>query len=513
MRSMSFQWSLNRRAVAIGAASAIAASRLPGVTVAQEATPEGNDSSSDDQVVTSDVLLTGLADPRFVVVDGTDIYFTESGIGGDEPMFVPADQETPVSQAGPTGKVSRLAADGTVTEIASDLMSYTFGAAGEIVGPAGLALDGEGSVYVAIGAPGPFVADMPRTGEEGVLVKIDIASGERSVVADLIDWEITQNPDPMLIDSNPYGMSLVDGIAYIADAGGNTIIAVDVNSGEISTFAVTAGLPADFFGEDGNPGRDGEPELDSVPSAVEPGPDGRLYVGYVTGGPFPAGYAPIDAFSLDGEMERVVEGLTMTADIAFDSSDRMYVSIVSTDLINGGAGQVVRIEEDGATTIVVDGLALAAGIAFDSDDNLYVINNSSMIPGGGELVRYSGVTNVPASGNTSSPNIDATPVPDDAANGDGTGGDDSAYHIAFVDMAFEPNALTIPANIDVTLTFENMGYLAHDFVIANPKIVSEVLGNGQTSELIVNLPAGEYPFYCAQIGHRAAGMEGILTVV
>lgn len=382
---------LNRRSLAkVGIASS-AALQFSLTARAQDTTPAG------DESVTSEVLLTGLADPRFVVIDGTDIYFTESGIGGDEPIFVPTDQETPVSHLGRTGKVSKLSADGSVTEIADDLVSYTFGDAGEIVGPTGLALDGEGSVYVSVGAPGPFVADMPRTGEEGALLKIDIESGERTVVADLIDWEITENPDPLFIDSNPYGMSVVEGVAYVADAGGNSIIAVDLESSEVSTFAVTGGLPTDVFGEAGNGGRDGAPELDSVPSSVVRGPDGRLYIAYLTGGPFPAGYAPIDAYNLDGTKERVEEGLTMTADIAFDSRDRLYASIISIDLINGGPGQVVRVEEDGTLTVIVDGLAMAAGIAFDADDSLYVINNSSMVPGGGELLKYTGVMEVPAS--------------------------------------------------------------------------------------------------------------------
>lgn len=499
--------SLNRRTLATGAASTIAAASLAGAIRAQEATPEADESSTDNGV-TSEVLVTGLADPRFVVTDGTDVYFTESGTGGDEPLILPGDDDTPVSQFGRTGKVSKLSADGTVTAIADDLLSYTFGAAGEIVGPAGLALDGEGSVYVAIGAPGPFIADMPRTGEEGVLVKIDLETGESTVVSDLIEWEINENPDPMTIDSNPYGIALVDGIVYVADAGGNTIIAVDTASGETSTFAVTAGLPAEFFGEAGNPLRNGEPELDTVPSAVVPGPDGRLYVGYVTGGPFPAGFAPIDAYSLDGSMERVVEGLTMTADIAFDSSNRMYVAIVSTDMINGGPGQIVRVEDDGSVTTIIDGLALTAGIDFDADDNLYVINKSSMVPGGGELIRYSGVVDVPAGTGTPEAGDEATSVADEAPAGGG-----ESFHIEFVDTAFEPNELTIPANVDVTLTFENTGFLPHDFAMDEPNVISDALTNGGTSELTINLAPGEYTFYCSQIGHRAAGMVGTLTVV
>ena len=504
-----FKKQVNRRSLAAGAVLSVAAAKTGSVVAAQDATPQSSPASNG---VSTEVLASGLADPRFVVVDGSDVFFTESGTGGEEGLILPSGEGTPeatepISMFGYTGKVSKLAADGTITEIKSDIVSYTFGANGEIVGAAGLALDGSGSVYVTVGAPGPYIADMPRTGDEGVVLKIDIETGESSVVADLLQWELDENPDPHHFDSNLYGASLVDGVLYVADSGGNDVVAVDVESGAVSTFAVTAGLPADFMAETGNPNRNGEAEIDSVPSSVTPGPDGRLYVSYITGGPFPAGYAPVDAYSLDGKAERVVEGLTMTSDIAFDSTGRMYASIVSTDMINGGPGQVWRVEEDGSFTVVVDGLALPAGITFDADDNLYVVNKSSMVPGGGEILKVTGVVDVPAGTGSG-----ATEVPDEATPVDTASSDAHTFHLELVDTAYEPSELTIPANVDVTITLENTGFLAHDFVLENPKIVSDVLGNGDTTSVVLNLEPGTYIFYCSQIGHRQMGMEGTLTV-
>lgn len=397
------EFSTNRRTLTKATLASLVAMKIVGTARAQDATPVDDEDAGPPM----DVLATGLADPRFIVVDGDNVYFTESGTGGEEEIFTTDDEH--ISMSGHTGKLSVFnAADGSVTEIVSDFRSYTFGEHGEIVGPAGLALDGTGSAYVAVGSPGPFVGVMSLTGEEGVVYKVDLASGDKEVIADLVTWEIENDPDPMSIDSNLYGADLLDGVLYVADAGGNSIISVDVDSGEVATFAVTGGLDAPFLPESGNPARGGDLEIDSVPSTVVVGPDGRLYVSYVTGGPFPPGIAPVDAFSTDGSSERVVEGLTMVGDLAFDSSGRLYASIISTNFLEQGPGQVVRVEADGALTIVADGLPVPAGIAFDASDNLYVMVFSAVAPDGGQLWRFNGAGAVAEEVGTPAP--EATPV-------------------------------------------------------------------------------------------------------
>lgn len=402
---------INRRTMSKAAIATVAALKAGTLVHAQDATPI-DDTAAPPAGGGPEVLATGLLDPRFIVIDGDDVYFTESGSGGDEAVFTVAgagtpEADVPISMSGHTGKLSKLsAADGSVTEIVSDFRSYTFGDQGEIVGAAGLALDGAGSAYVTVGAPGPFVGQMELTGEEGVVYKVDLASGAKEVIADLVTWEIEQNPDPAAIDSNLYGADLLDGVLYVADAGGNSIISVDVATGEVATFAVTGGLDAPFLPESGNPLRGGAQEIDSVPSCVVTGPDGRLYVSYVSGGPFPAGIVPVDAFSPDGTEERVATGLTMVGDLAFDSSGRMYASMISTNFIEQGPGQVVRIEDDGSLTPVVDAVPIPAGIAFDAADNLYMLVFSAVAPDGGQLWRLNGVG--VAEGGTPEPQ--ATPV-------------------------------------------------------------------------------------------------------
>ena len=42
--------------------------------------------------------------------------------------------------------------------------------------------------------------------------------------------------------------------------------------------------------------------------------------------------------------------------------------------------------------------------------------------------------------------------------------------------------------------------------------IGDIVANGGTSTVEVDLEAGEYSFYCSVPGHREGGMEGALTV-
>ena len=66
----------------------------------------------------------------------------------------------------------------------------------------------------------------------------------------------------------------------------------------------------------------------------------------------------------------------------------------------------------------------------------------------------------------------------------------------------------------MTISFANSSPLAHNMTIAQG---AKVLGatptfQGGTKTLTLKLAPGTYTFYCSVPGHRAAGMEGKLTV-
>ena len=79
--------------------------------------------------------------------------------------------------------------------------------------------------------------------------------------------------------------------------------------------------------------------------------------------------------------------------------------------------------------------------------------------------------------------------------------------------AFNRKTGTVKAGT-VTIRFVNASTTEHNVAVAQG---SRELGrsptiNGADTELKVDLRPGEYEYYCAVDGHRAAGMEGVLTV-
>ena len=118
---------------------------------------------------------------------------------------------------------------------------------------------------------------------------------------------------------------------------------------------------------------------------------------------------------------------------------------------------------------------------------------------------------------TAAPPWQASPEASPAAT-PGAGGEQVT--IASLDIFFDPQEVTIPANTDVTLLLPNRGMIAHNFSITdhkNPEVPNlDIVINlppGATETVTINVPAGDYYFFCNVPGHEAAGMFGTLHVV
>lgn len=107
----------------------------------------------------------------------------------------------------------------------------------------------------------------------------------------------------------------------------------------------------------------------------------------------------------------------------------------------------------------------------------------------------------------------ATPAPDAAAPAasDAPAAAVEPVEVVSLDIAFEPKALTIPADTDVTFSLPNEGVTLHNFAIDALDINVDI-APGVTEEAVINAPAGTYEYYCNVPGHKAAGMVGTLTV-
>jgi uncharacterized cupredoxin-like copper-binding protein len=80
-------------------------------------------------------------------------------------------------------------------------------------------------------------------------------------------------------------------------------------------------------------------------------------------------------------------------------------------------------------------------------------------------------------------------------------------------LKFDKTTLSAKAG-NVTITMDNPSPVQHAIAVDGNGVskVGSTVSMGGKSTITVSLKAGTYKFYCPVDGHRAAGMEGTLTV-
>jgi plastocyanin len=80
-------------------------------------------------------------------------------------------------------------------------------------------------------------------------------------------------------------------------------------------------------------------------------------------------------------------------------------------------------------------------------------------------------------------------------------------------LKFDKSSLSAKAG-KVTITLDNPSSLPHAVEIEGNGIEesSSTIGKGETTKVSATVKAGKYEYYCPVDGHKAAGMEGTLTV-
>jgi alcohol dehydrogenase (cytochrome c) len=395
--------------------------------------------------------------------------------------------------------------------------------------------DEEGNIYVGTGNPGPFPgneqypAGSSRPGDNNYTDSVIRINPETAG----IDWFINVRPGD-LFDLDQQLTPIVadvDGVPMVFASGKHGYVlginretgeelwrtAVGVHQNDDVTDLPTEGDPLEVY-----PGSLGGVE---TPIAYS---NGIVFAPllnnptYYTATGF--GEGPNTLANANGQLVAVDAA---TGEILWDvtlPSPQLAGATVINDLVfTGGLDGVVRAlsVEDGTQ---VWSWQAAAGINAPlaaSGDYLFVAAGGPLIAStdtldpnpnpntgaavtalkiGGEIQQ----AGTPATGSEES----ATPAEEGAA----TGGDGTSTSVTAIDIAFEQKELSIAADTDVTVTVTNNGFLQHDWVVEDTDFASPMLNGGDSAEVIVNLPAGTYTYYCSVAGHREAGMQGTLTV-
>ncbi|MGZ5399845.1 MAG: ScyD/ScyE family protein [Nocardioides sp.] len=198
------------------------------------------------------------------------------------------------------------------------------------------------------------------TGEGKTYLMKRSKKGKISRVANLSRFETNRNPDAEqeyafadadeecvaemrrrfrpytgIVDSHPYATTRMGNTRYVADAGGNTILGVGRN-GAIRTVAVLPPQPLTVTAEvaeaNGMPdcviGQDFQ--FEPVPTDVETGPNGMLYVTTLPGGPedpsLGARAAVHQINPRSGEVETIARGLITATGLDVAPNGDVYVA-------------------------------------------------------------------------------------------------------------------------------------------------------------------------------------------
>ncbi|MFJ6573610.1 ScyD/ScyE family protein [Streptomyces sp. NPDC091292] len=203
-------------------------------------------------------------------------------------------------------------------------------------------------------------------------------AGKLRPIGDLLAFEEKYNPHPADVNANAYGLTRVPGGTLVAEAGGNGILRV----GDNGSVKLVAALPDQII--------DGA-TVESVPTAITPGPDGAFYISEYSGEPTRIGVARIWRLVPGKSPVVVARGFTGVIDLAFDRQGRMLVLELAEKGFDDPdrTGRLIRVERDGRRTVLArEGLEHPGGVAVAPNGDIYLTNRTTSLgEATGQLLR------------------------------------------------------------------------------------------------------------------------------
>jgi len=293
----------------------------------------------------SGVGANGPDGPTGLVIEGNTLYLA---IGEGDQL-----------QAGPTQGTAVPNAKGPASPILATILQIDF------AGP----VDGILTGFTMKAADHPTLAD-------GASVVLDNGAGDKATMSLLSEFRYRPDPVAIYRNSHPYALAKIptDNHLYLADAGLNALVQVDLPSGRWRKLTAFPNQPSH-----GTAG----PFAEAVPNGVQLFL-GRLLVPLLTGFPFAAGDSKVMVVDpASGKADVLVDGLTSAIDIAwrtrFFGGVDYYILEFSTNLLASAPGRL-KLVNAGRTTVVAENLPGPSSMVLDSTGTkLYIATKSGSI--------------------------------------------------------------------------------------------------------------------------------------
>lgn len=229
---------------------------------------------------------------------------------------------------------------------------------------------------------------------DGLKVTKEAADGGRATIELLADIrDIVPDARTIIRGSHPFGMVRDRNNIYVVDAGYNSIIRVNVNTGRMQTLTTFAPVPNPRFPQMGGP------VTDAVPTSIRLFGD-QLLVTLFTGFPFAPGASQVRAVDIaTGANQPFITNLSSAIDVlpVRDASGaaRFFVAELSADLQANAPGRVQRFDSPAGTPTMVAPLLIGpSSIALDSESGDLFVSEIFT----GRIVRLLSAAVSPASG-------------------------------------------------------------------------------------------------------------------